>query len=310
MPSLLVHLFLPHESNNHRPKALHLDWLLIYFLTFAVFRMGIVTIHRAYPDVLGYATDIHVEQLLQLTNEKRQGQGLTPLTLNAQLSTAAAQKASDMFASNYWAHNSPTGKTPWDFILSSGYRYTVAGENLAKNFSSSGGVVDAWMASPSHRDNILKSSYKDVGFAVVNGTLNGEETTLVVQMFGASVANAPKPVSALPLPKPVEVSEQASQTNEAPITLVPQASQPATVPTSTVASAYEAVTKTPLINIPTISRELSLVFLGVIMGILTIDAFIISRRRIIRFTGHNVAHIVFFMAIAASSMLIQRGSLL
>ena len=41
------------------------------------------------------------------------------------------------------------------------------------------------MASPTHMENVMRKDYKDIGFAVVNGVLAGEETTLVVQMFGA-----------------------------------------------------------------------------------------------------------------------------
>src|SRR5450830_1198614 len=157
--NLFLHLFIPQHTNNHRAKALHVDALLVYVLMFALFNLGIRAAHKVAPSVLGYATDINVQQLLAGTNAKRQEAGLGPLTFNSTLSVAAANKAADMFAKNYWAHNSPTGSTPWDFITGAGYHYTVAGENLAKNFSNSQGVVDAWMASPSHRANVLKAGY-------------------------------------------------------------------------------------------------------------------------------------------------------
>lgn len=312
MPSLLTHFLLPHTSNNHRSKALHIDALSIYLLLFIVFKLGLGTIHKAFPDILGYATDIHVEQLLETTNQKRQSQGLTPLALNDKLSAAAAAKAVDMFSKNYWAHNSPDGKTPWDFIVSSGYGYTVAGENLAKNFANSVGVVDAWMASPTHRDNILKAGYQDVGVAIVNGVLGGEETTLVVQMFGASSA---RPVSVAPPVKAVEVPAQAIQTSEIPeVALLPTIPSTAAVepaaPPQTVASAFAAVTKKPLINIPTISREVAYIFLGIIMGILMLDGWLVSRRKIVRIAGHNIAHFVFFATIITILSFAQRGSLL
>ena len=44
--------------------------------------------------------------------------------------------------------------------------------------------MTAWMNSPTHRDNVLRKDFTEVGFAVVDGTLGGEQTTLVVQMFG------------------------------------------------------------------------------------------------------------------------------
>ncbi len=288
--NLFLHLFIPQHTNNHRAKALHVDALLVYVLLFALFNLGIRAAHKVAPAVLGYATDINVEQLLTGTNAKRAEAGLSPLTLNGTLSVAAANKAADMFAKNYWAHNSPTGSTPWDFVTGAGYHYTVAGENLAKNFSTSQGVVDAWMASPSHRANVLKAGYRDVGFAVVNGTLNGEETTLVVQMFGATageLAAAPKPP-----PQPVVVPQEAAEVN---------------VP---AVSGFESVNVTPLFNIPTVSRDLVFAFVGILLGVLCVDAWVASRRRVVRIAGHNIAHILFLSALFILISGVSRGRLL
>lgn len=310
VPELIVHLFIPHQTNNHRSKVLHIDSLLVYILIFAVFNLGFRMLHRQMPDVLGYATDIQVEALLQDTNAQRQALGLTSLTLNPQLSEAAAHKAADMFAKNYWAHNSPTGTTPWDFITASGYTYVVAGENLAKNFSTSQAVVNAWMASPTHRDNIVKPSYKDIGFAVVNGTLNGEETTLVVQMFGSSTESlAAKPVA----PKAPVVVGQALATEQPAVqsAVVP----PVTAPSEQFAaqnlrSEFLGVTIKPAINIPTLTRDIVFVFAGALMGVLLVDAWVVSRRKIVRIAGHNIAHFFFLSAIIIAASTIGRGSLL
>ncbi len=292
--NLLVHLFLPHQTNNHRAKALHIDALLTYVLLFALFNLGLKVLHRTIPDVLGYATDIHVEQLLAQTNAKRAEAGLSPLSLNDKLSAAAAAKAGDMFAKNYWAHNSPTGATPWEFISGSGYRYTVAGENLAKNFSTSGAVVDAWMASPTHRANIVKSGYREVGFAVVNGTLNGEETTLVVQMFGAAAA-APVAVAPSAAPRSVVVPEVAAVQESADTAVV---------------SGYQSVTKHPIFNIPTVSRDIVFAFMGIMMGLLLVDAVVASRRHVVRIAGHNIAHIFFMLTLYILISSVGRGRLL
>ena len=180
--NFLHHLFVPHEANNFKARSLHTDFLGFYLvfamiLSFTFKQVGL-------NNILGFATDITVEKLYQLTNTERSNNGLTTLTLNDKLSQAAALKAQNMFNENYWAHYSPNGKTPWDFINTAGYSYEYAGENLAKNFLFSDGVVSAWMASTTHRENLLKKEYTEVGYAVVNGVLNGEQTTLVVQMFG------------------------------------------------------------------------------------------------------------------------------
>lgn len=306
----LRHLIVPHHTNNHRAKALHIDALLTYILLFALFNLGLKVINRAVPDILGYATDIHVEQLLVGTNNERSAAGLAPLTLNGELSQAAAAKAADMFANNYWAHNSPSGSTPWDFIVGAGYHYTVAGENLAKNFNDSQSVVSAWMASPTHRANIVKGSYKEVGFAVVNGTLNGEETTLVVQMFGAqsSPIAVAKPTEA---PKPVVIPEEAAAKVVAaepePTPSIGGLAQP--VKTAAV-SGYADVTKQPLINIPTLSRDVVFAFVGIMMGILLVDALVARRKHVVRIAGHNIAHLMFLIAIYIFIAHIGRGRLL
>src|SRR5437868_1280970 len=98
MFDFLHHLLLPRESNNHRPKILHHDsmLLLIAFLFFCSSLLS--TVHRAYPSVLGISTTIAIQDLLNDTNQERQAHGLAPLKLNAALSQAAAAKAQNMFA--------------------------------------------------------------------------------------------------------------------------------------------------------------------------------------------------------------------
>ena len=295
------HFFIPQHTNNHRAKALHVDALLVYILLFALFNLGIRAAHKIVPDILGYATDINVQQLLAGTNAKRQEAGLGALTLNSTLSVAAANKAADMFSKNYWAHNSPTGATPWDFVAGAGYRYTVAGENLAKNFSTSQGVIDAWMASQSHRANILKPNYRDVGLAVVNGTLNGEETTLVVEMFGATPGELAA-ASPTPPTQPVVVPEQAASVN-----IPAPTAQPA--PQAAV-SGFQSVNVQPLLNIPTVSRDLVFAFVGILMGVLLVDAWLASRRHVVRIAGHNIAHILFLSALFILISGVSRGRLL
>ena len=162
------HYFTPHHSNNFKPKALHSKYLFVYALLFVAVYFFIDSFHRTFPNILGYATDIYVQSLMEDTNLEREKAGLAPVVLNEKLSLAAYKKAEDMFANNYWSHISPKGVTPWDFIVAQGYQYTVAGENLAKNFTTSKNVVDAWIASPTHKANIVKPTYREVGFAVVN----------------------------------------------------------------------------------------------------------------------------------------------
>src|SRR5438067_119983 len=76
--------------------------------------------------VLGYATDMSVQSLLDDTNSQRGSNGLGNLGLNSQLDQAAQAKANDMVARDYWSHNTPDGQAPWTFIAAAGYNYQTA----------------------------------------------------------------------------------------------------------------------------------------------------------------------------------------
>lgn len=134
--------------------------------------------------VLGEKDNLSTAQLLEYTNEERVKEGLAPLENHAGLEQAAKLKAYDILNRQYWSHSAPDGTGPWTFIDEVGYRYEAAGENLARNFSSSEATVAAWMASDGHRANILKEGYTDVGFAVAYGMLDGYHSAIVVAFYG------------------------------------------------------------------------------------------------------------------------------
>lgn len=69
----------------------------------------------------------------------------------------------------------------------------MIGENLAMgNFKNSRDLVEAWMASPGHRANILKSRYEDIGISVKKGTFKGREVWVAAQHFGLSSKTCPE----------------------------------------------------------------------------------------------------------------------
>jgi len=134
-----------------------------------------------------FASDITPANVEYLVNSERTYYGLPPLKVDPKLNSAAALKTKDMITRNYFEHFA-FGLTPWDFIKQSDYNYLYAGENLAMNFQTSEGMVNAWMQSPLHRANILNPDYTDMGIGVVKGafTENGqlEDTIIVDNMFG------------------------------------------------------------------------------------------------------------------------------
>jgi len=175
------------------------------------------------------ALAISPETLINLTNQQRQAAGLQPLNESPALDASATAKAQDMLARDYWAHFAPDGTTPWSFMSQAGYQYRHAGENLAMDFSTDDDVMTGWMNSPTHRANVL-GDYRDVGIAVVQGTLLGEQTTLVVAHYGtplnesqpapaaspavaspAPIAAAPATATATPQPAPVAATSHATR---------------------------------------------------------------------------------------------------
>ncbi len=136
---------------------------------------------------------VSTQAVLNLTNSTRTQSGLAPLTSNSQLAQAAVLKAQDMLAKDYFAHTSPEGLNSWHWFKKVGYNYKTAGENLAIDFVDSNSVFSAWMASPSHRANILDPDFAEIGIAIINGEFSGSNTTVVVQMFGAKAGQRVAP---------------------------------------------------------------------------------------------------------------------
>ncbi len=124
-------------------------------------------------------------QIISLTNNYRTENNLVNLTESPVLDQAAKAKLADMQANGYWDHVSPAGVQPWEFIEKAGYNYSFAGENLGKGYSSAEGVVNAWVESPKHKENLVSPNFKEIGVAVGTAEVDGKSSTVIVQMFGS-----------------------------------------------------------------------------------------------------------------------------
>ena len=284
----LHHLFVPKHGNNFRAKILHHDFLTVYLVFALALTVGITHLQNTSGSILGYATDISTAKLLELTNAERAKNNLPELTYNEKLEQAAQAKAKDMFEKNYWSHYGPSGETPWEFILAAGYQYEYAGENLAKNFLFSDGVVQAWMDSETHRENLLRKEYTDVGFAVVNGVINDEETTLVVQEFGKPLYPASPVESNAKQEQPEPVSNPVTQ--ELPKSLV-------------LADSSNAPFYASYLN-------LNLVFFSVLILALILDFYFASKLNLIHIKGKNLIHILFIGFVMIGTFILINGSIL
>jgi hypothetical protein len=267
----LSHYFLPHPGNNHRALLLQPSFLALFIAVYLLNQSFIKSFTIARPGVLGYSSQITVSKVLTQTNEQRQKLGLPALNFNDTLSQSANLKAQDMFAHNYWAHTSPAGLSPWDFFNQAGYQYSVAGENLAKDFYDTEGLMKAWINSPTHRDNIINNKYQEIGIAVVNGVLGGVKTTLVVQHFGT------------------------------PRNGVVLASTPP--PDNQVKSVA------PTISPVQLNKTFAIILFIFIISLLIVDSYITLKNNTARLTGSSAGHIGFLVIILILLFLAQQGTI-
>ncbi|MDP5274131.1 stalk domain-containing protein [Chengkuizengella axinellae] len=107
-----------------------------------------------------------------LTNKQRENYGLSPLTLNANISYVANIKSSDMLINDYFDHTSPTYGSPFEMMKSFGLNYKAAAENIAVGQSTPEQVVNGWMNSSGHRANILSNQYTEIGIGYSYGSNN------------------------------------------------------------------------------------------------------------------------------------------
>ena len=105
-------------------------------------------------------------QVVALINEVRVSKGLNALAQDPALSQLAIIKAQDMIKRGYFDHTSPFYGDPWDMATLFDYEYVSFGENLARNFKTPKQTVDAWLASPTHRENLLNAHYTTTGIGV------------------------------------------------------------------------------------------------------------------------------------------------
>jgi len=202
----LRHLLVPHQGNAYRPHLLRQNSLM-FLLGLALAAEALLMANLfARQSGSEFLAAVIQSEILALTNVERAQHNVEVLIQNEILNRSAQAKADDMAAKGYFSHNSPDGTQPWVWIEEAGYEYQYAGENLAVRFVDSKDVVVAWMASPTHRANIVKPVYTQLGIGIAQGMYKGQPATFVVQHFAkpaASVAVA----AAIPETEPVAPAE-------------------------------------------------------------------------------------------------------
>lgn len=206
--------FIPHEGNNHVPHVLKHRVLLGYSVALVLLKAVVISISLVLPSYSVLSGAITQANIVTLTNEARGKQGLATLKQNSRLANAAQAKAEDMLAKQYFAHTSPSGTTPWAWIKQAGYAYTVSGENLAVHYTTAEGAFAGWLASPSHRANIVNPKYTEIGVGIAEGVFEGHPSVIVVQMFG-------RPVGAKDIPA-TETAKAAPSPTKQPVAAAPE----------------------------------------------------------------------------------------
>lgn len=177
------HHIVPSRENAYRPHLLRKGTVTFLLLLALVAEGALVSNLLVRESGTTILAAVIQSEIISLTNTERADNKVGQLAENALLDRSAQAKADDMAARGYFAHTGPDGKDPWSWIEASGYDYQYAGENLAVRFVDSKDVVNAWMASPTHRANMVKAAYTEIGVGIAQGTYKGAPATFVVQHF-------------------------------------------------------------------------------------------------------------------------------
>lgn len=182
----MKNFFIPNKNNNYHPLLLRKASLAAYLVIVLLinFSTGLLPASRV-------RAEVNANELYRLHNAERLRNGLSELRVNSDLIESATTKAEAMLASNCWSHYCPDGKSPWSFFDESGYVYVYAGENLAEGFEDDEEVMAAWLDSPTHKENILKAEFNEIGIGFARGDFQGIHNNLIVVVhFGARTDTA------------------------------------------------------------------------------------------------------------------------
>ncbi len=295
MKDKIKNLFLPTENNGNSPILLsYFSFALLSVLAVVLVLSPATMRVRELAQLLGGPT-FESADVIRLVNASRTDAGLRTLRENELLSIAAKTKAEDMAAKNYFAHNSPDGKTPWDFIRKTGYKYTAAGENLAMDFTSAQDAENAFMNSPTHRANILNTLYTEIGVSVTQDSYNGRPSIFVVQYFGKPTNQTVQAPKITAIPGAQELAKLPVATAKTPIT----AKAPAVLGTETLPDTE-----------PTVDTSVRLLSFIVILFLLITLALTILRVGALPFEAlaRTLVLVIIFGYIATHSVVVKEAA--
>ncbi|ADC64563.1 SCP-like extracellular [Ferroglobus placidus DSM 10642] len=144
-----------------------------------------------------YVEEENVEKLREnvylLINAVRMNNSVGKLERDEKLELAAQRHAEDMIERNYLSHYSPEGESVFERLKEVGYNYYVAGENIFEAdrlqyldpINMSKVVVNGWMESKKHKENLLHPAYEEIGIGVAYD--EAKKRLVVVADFGSEL---------------------------------------------------------------------------------------------------------------------------
>ena len=188
------------------------------------------------------------QEVLRLTNEFRAQNGLSALTMNEELAITAQKYSQTMAEGDFFNHIGADGSAPWDRAEAEGYTAMAMGENIAAGQLTPEQVVQGWIDSPGHRENMLNPSYTELGvgyFELENDTGQVNYNRYWTQLFGSGDLTPASP-SPMPVAAPAPAPPMAAP--------IPAPEAPA-APTPQVPTLAEPVTEAPVDTPPSFAEE-------------------------------------------------------
>jgi uncharacterized protein YkwD len=129
-----------------------------------------------------------INQIVSLTNNYRQQNGLSPVALNNQLSNAAQAHTENMAFQDFVSHTGADGSSVAQRVTATSYSWSIVAENIAAGHQTAADVVQGWINSDGHRANLLNPNVTEVGigyYFLANDTGNENWNYYWTQVFSA-----------------------------------------------------------------------------------------------------------------------------
>jgi uncharacterized protein YkwD len=121
--------------------------------------------------------------LVSAINGARAANGLAPLRVDQRFTNAAKDQSEYLAAAGKLDHSGPDGSSVFARLAQQGFHGHTVGENLAAGMGPAA-TVQAWLASPGHRMNLLAPQFHLLGVGIATGSLGGMSAPFVTADFG------------------------------------------------------------------------------------------------------------------------------